>query len=95
MSLVECVLNFSEGRDLDRVHQIADAARGRGAARVLHIDPERDTNRVVLTLMGPTGDIAEAAFHAIARAVEVLDMNHLEGSHPRMGAVDQAPRHQP
>lgn len=91
MSLVECVPNFSEGRDSARVAAIADAARDHGRARVLHVDPERDTNRFVLTLMGPGEEVAEAAFHAVQAAVSNLDMRQHQGSHPRMGAADVCP----
>ena len=91
MSLVECVPNFSEGRDSARVAAVADAAGGHGRAQVLHVDPEQDTNRFVMTLMGPGEDVAEAAFRSVEAAVQHLDMRQHQGSHPRMGAADVCP----
>jgi len=91
LSLVECVPNFSEGRDPARVAAVADAARGHGRAQVLHVDPEWDTNRFVMTLMGPGEAVAEAAFRSVEAAVRHLDMRQHQGSHPRMGAADVCP----
>jgi len=85
------VPNFSEGRNAARIAALADAARDHGAARVLHVDPERDTNRLVMTLMGPGADVAEAAFRSVEAAVRHLDMRQHQGSHPRMGAADVCP----
>lgn len=89
--LVECVPNFSEGRDAKKIEQIVDAARGVEGVAVLDVDPGKDTNRTVVTLLGAPEPIAEAAFRAIARAAELIDMRRHSGAHPRHGATDVCP----
>src|SRR5262245_37616909 len=89
--LVECVPNFSEGRDAKKIEAIVDAARGVEGVSVLDVDPGRDTNRTVVTLLGPPAVIGEAAFRAIARAAELIDMRSHHGAHPRHGATDVCP----
>jgi glutamate formiminotransferase len=86
--LLECALNFSEGRREDVIDAIARAAQ---AARVLHLDSDEDHNRTVITFVGSSEAVAEAAFQVSAKAVEQIDMNQHRGEHPRMGAVDVIP----
>jgi len=89
--LVECVPNFSEGRDAKKIEAIVDAARGVEGVAVLDVDPGSDTNRTVVTLVGAPEVIGEAAFRAIARAAELIDMRKHSGAHPRHGATDVCP----
>jgi len=89
--LVECVPNFSEGRKPEIVQRIVDAIRVVDGACVLdtHIDP--DHNRSVITFVAPPSMIVEAAFRAVARATELIDMRQHKGEHPRLGATDVLP----
>lgn len=88
---MECVPNFSEGRDLAAIEAISEAMRQVDGAHLLHVDPERDTHRCVMTLMGRSESLEEALFQGIRVAVERLDLRKHSGSHPRMGAVDVVP----
>jgi glutamate formiminotransferase/formiminotetrahydrofolate cyclodeaminase len=89
--LVECVPNFSEGRDRKKIDQIVAAAAEVQGISVLDVDPGADTNRTVVTLLGPPEAIGEAAFRAIRRATELIDMSVHQGAHPRHGATDVCP----
>jgi glutamate formiminotransferase/formiminotetrahydrofolate cyclodeaminase len=89
--VVECVPNFSEGRDRAKITQITDAIEAVRGARLLDVDPGADTNRTVVTFVGDPDAVAEAAFQAIARAAQVIDMSRHHGEHPRMGATDVCP----
>ncbi len=89
--VVECVPNFSEGRDKAKLKQITDAVQGVPGATLLDVDPGADTNRTVVTFVGDPDAIAEAAFQAIATAARVIDMSQHHGAHPRMGATDVCP----
>jgi glutamate formiminotransferase/formiminotetrahydrofolate cyclodeaminase len=89
--LVECVPNFSEGRDAGKIAQITDAVESVADVQLLDVDPGRDTNRTVVTFIGPPQAVAEAAFRAIAKAAQVIDMRRQQGSHPRLGATDVCP----
>jgi glutamate formiminotransferase/formiminotetrahydrofolate cyclodeaminase len=89
--LIECVPNFSEGRDLEVVRQITARIESAEGATLLHVDPGKATNRTVVTFAGPPDAVVEAAFRAIARAAELIDMQHHSGEHPRMGATDVCP----
>jgi len=89
--LVECVPNFSEGRDAGKIAQITAAVQSVGGVQLLDVDPGRDTNRTVVTFVGPPQAVAEAAFHAIAKAAQVIDMRRQQGAHPRLGATDVCP----
>lgn len=91
MKIVECVPNFSEGRDAARIEQIAAAIRSVDGVKLLDIDPGKDTNRTVMTMVGEPEAVLEAAFAAIAKAAEVIDMSQHRGAHPRMGATDVCP----
>lgn len=89
--LIECVPNFSEGRDPAVIDAIASAIRGVSGVRLLDIDPGADTNRTVMTFVGPPEDVIEAAFQAIKTAAARIDMRRHSGAHPRMGATDVCP----
>lgn len=90
-ALVECVPNFSEGRDRAVLDAIAREIEGVDGVRLLDVDPGADTNRTVVTFVGPPGPVAEAAFRAIRCASERIDMSKHKGAHPRMGATDVCP----
>jgi glutamate formiminotransferase / formiminotetrahydrofolate cyclodeaminase len=89
--IIECVPNFSEGRDLDVIRQITAEIETVEGARLLNVDPGRSTNRTVVTIAGAPDAVVEAAFRAIAKAAQVIDMRHHQGEHPRMGATDVCP----
>ncbi|MBI4537391.1 MAG: glutamate formimidoyltransferase [candidate division NC10 bacterium] len=89
--VVECVPNFSEGRDRAKLKQITDAIEAVPGVRLLNVDPGADTNRTVVTFVGPPDAVAQAAYQAIAKAAHVIDMTQHHGEHPRMGATDVCP----
>ena len=89
--VVECVPNFSEGRDLARIRRITDAIEAVPGVRLLDVDPGPDTNRTVVTFAGSPEAVLEAAFQAVATASRVLDMTTHHGAHPRLGATDVCP----
>lgn len=89
--IVECVPNFSEGRDKEAIRQITAAIEASGGVRVLDVDPGEATNRTVVTFVGDPESVVEAAFAGVKRAAEVIDMRHHKGAHPRMGATDVLP----
>lgn len=91
MQLVECVPNFSEGRDRGVIDAIAAAIRSVSDVKLLDVDPGADTNRTVYTFVGPPDAVAEAAFRGAARATDLIDMTRHHGAHPRMGALDVCP----
>jgi len=91
MPIVECVPNFSEGRNTAAIDQITQAISGVEGAVLLDVDPGQATNRTVMTLVGEPDAVVEAAFQAIKTAAEVLDMRTHEGEHARMGATDVCP----
>ncbi len=91
MRLVECVPNFSEGRDKAKVEAIVAAARSAPGVRVLDVETDPDHNRCVLSFVAPVEAAVEAAFRGAKRAVELIDLNLHKGEHPRMGAVDVIP----
>jgi glutamate formiminotransferase/formiminotetrahydrofolate cyclodeaminase len=90
-SVVECVPNFSEGRDAEAIGQIKAVVGGVSGVKLLHVDPDYDYNRTVITFAGEPEGVREAAFRAIARAAEVIDMSKQKGEHPRIGATDVCP----
>src|SRR4026209_1377605 len=90
-ALLECVPNFSEGRDLDVIRQITARIESVEGATLLHLDPGKATNRTVVTFAGPPEAVVEAAFRATAAAAELIDMRRHHGEHPRMGATDVCP----
>jgi glutamate formiminotransferase/formiminotetrahydrofolate cyclodeaminase len=91
MKLVECVPNFSEGRDQVRLEQIVNEIRSVEGIQLLDVDSGKDTNRTVVTFAGSPDIIIEAAFRGIAKASEVIDMRKHTGAHPRIGATDVCP----
>ena len=89
--LIECVPNFSEGRDLNIIKQITDAIESVDGIKLLNVDPGKATNRTVVTFVGAPENVVEAAFRAIKKAGELIDMSKHKGEHPRMGATDVCP----
>ncbi|HNM51283.1 MAG TPA: glutamate formiminotransferase, partial [Candidatus Obscuribacter sp.] len=89
--LVECVPNFSEGKDRKIIDAIADAIASVSGIRLLDVDPGKSTNRTVMTFVGSPETVVEAAFQGIARAAQLIDMRKHTGEHPRMGATDVCP----
>ena len=91
MKLIECVPNFSEGRDQGVIDAITAEISDTEGAMLLDVDPGAATNRTVVTFVGPPEAVEEAAFRAIAKAAELIDMSKHSGEHPRMGATDVCP----
>ena len=89
--LIECVPNFSEGRDLDVIRQISGTIESVDGVSLLDVDPGASTNRTVVTFVGGPEATVEAAFRAIQKAAELIDMRKHKGAHPRMGATDVCP----
>jgi glutamate formiminotransferase/formiminotetrahydrofolate cyclodeaminase len=89
--IVECVPNFSEGRDMAVIDQISAEIKKIAGVELLDVDPGRDTNRTVVTFAGSPDGVEEAAFQAIKKAAELIDMSRHSGAHPRMGATDVCP----
>ncbi|UCE40030.1 MAG: glutamate formimidoyltransferase [Candidatus Aminicenantes bacterium] len=91
MKLVECVPNFSEGRDIEKINIITKEIESVPQVKLLDVDPGESTNRTVVTFIGTPAGVKEAAFRAIKKASEVLDMNKHQGAHSRIGATDVCP----
>lgn len=89
--LIECVPNFSEGRDMQIINQIASAIKGVEGVSLLNVDPGAATNRTVITFVGDPDSVIEAAFQGVKAASELIDMRVHHGEHPRMGATDVCP----
>ncbi len=89
--LIECVPNFSEGNDLNIIKRITDEIESVKEVRLLNVDPGKATNRTVVTFVGDPDAVVEAAFRAIKKAGELIDMSKHKGEHPRMGATDVCP----
>ena len=89
--LIECVPNFSEGRDMDVINKITEVISQTKDVKLLDVDPGEATNRTVVTFVGSPGAVVEAAFKAVKRAAELIDMRQHHGAHPRMGATDVCP----
>src|SRR3984893_10334572 len=89
--LIECVPNFSEGRDADIIRQITAAIESADGVSLLDVDPGATTNRTVVTFVGSPEATVEAAFRGIKKAAELIDMRKQTGAHPRMGATDVCP----
>ncbi len=89
--IIECVPNFSEGRDMAVIQQITDQIKTVEGVRLLDVDPGAATNRTVVTIAGEPEEVIEAAFRAIKKAMEVIDMSKHTGAHPRFGATDVCP----
>ncbi len=90
-TLVECVPNFSEGRDAETIAAIVAEMRAISEVQVLDVESDVDHNRSVVTLVGPPAAVQEAAFKGIKKAAELIDMDEHEGEHPRLGATDVVP----
>ena len=90
-ALIECVPNFSEGRNPETIRRITERIETVAGATLLHVDPGKATNRTVVTFAGEPDAVLEAAFRAIATAAELIDMRQHHGEHPRMGATDVCP----
>ena len=89
--IIECVPNFSEGRDLKKIDKIVSPFRARSGVKLLDYSNDEDHNRLVVTLVGEPAALCDAVIEAIGIAVELIDLNHHTGQHPRMGAVDVVP----
>lgn len=89
--IIECVPNFSEGRDKEKINQIVEAIKAGDKVSVLDVDPGEATNRTVVTFVGEPDDVIEAALRGMKKAAEVIDMRNHHGAHPRMGATDVCP----
>lgn len=89
--LVQCVPNFSEGRDLEKVEKILDAFRGKEGVKLLDYSSDKDHNRSVVTLVGAPEALKNAIVEAVGLAKDLIDLRQHDGQHPRMGAVDVVP----
>lgn len=89
--LIECVPNFSEGRDMEIIKQITDAIESVGDIKLLDVDPGAATNRTVVTFVGEPEPVMEAAIRGMKKAKELIDMSQHSGAHPRFGATDVCP----
>ena len=89
--IIECVPNFSEGRDLGKIDKIVAPFRGKQGVKLLDYSNDEDHNRLVVTVVGEPEPLRDAVLEAIGVAVELIDLNHHQGQHPRMGAVDVVP----
>lgn len=89
--LIECVPNFSEGNDMNIINQVTAEIEAVEGVRLLNVDPGKATNRTVVTMVGHPKAVIEAAFRAIKKAGELIDMSKHKGEHPRMGATDVCP----
>jgi glutamate formiminotransferase len=89
--IVECVPNFSEGHDLEKVEKIAGAFRAKEGVKLLDYSADKDHNRMVVTVIGEPEALKKAVVEAIGIAIEEIDLNRHKGQHPRMGAVDVVP----
>lgn len=89
--IIECVPNFSEGKDFTIIKQITDEIEAVEGILLLDVDPGIATNRTVVTFVGEPEQVIEAAFRAVKKASEIIDMRHHKGEHPRMGATDVCP----
>ncbi|MEL6252900.1 MAG: glutamate formimidoyltransferase [Bacteroidota bacterium] len=91
MALIECIPNFSEGRNTEVIEAIANSIRSVAGVKLLHIDPGHSANRTVMTFAGKVEAVVEAAYQGVKTASQLIDMRKHKGTHPRMGAVDVCP----
>ena len=89
--IMECVPNFSEGRDLEKIDKIVTPFRAKAGVKLLDYSNDEGHNRLVVTVVGEPEALKEAVIEAIGVAVKLIDLNHHQGQHPRMGAVDVVP----
>ncbi|MEZ7866441.1 MAG: glutamate formimidoyltransferase [Paludibacteraceae bacterium] len=90
-SLIECVPNFSEGNNMQIIYQITDEIKSVDGVKLIDVDPGKATNRTVVTFVGEPNAVCEAAFRAVKKAAELIDMSKHHGEHPRFGATDVLP----
>ena len=90
-TLIECVPNYSEGRDMEKMEKICDCFRGKEGVRLLDYQHDENHNRLVVTVIGEPEPLRDAVVESFGKAVELIDMTRHEGQHPRMGAVDVVP----
>lgn len=86
--LIECVPNFSEGNDMHIIDQITAEIKAVEGVSLIDVDPGKATNRTVVTMVGTPEEVCEAAFRAVKKASELIDMKKHKGAHPRFGATD-------
>ena len=91
MAIVQCVPNFSEGRDLDKIEKIVTPLRGKEGVKLLNYEADKNYNRLVVTVIGEPEKVKNAVFEAIGVARDVIDMNNHKGQHSRFGATDVCP----
>jgi len=91
MKIIECVPNFSEGRDLQKIEKIVDVFRAKENVKLLNYSNDRDHNRMVATIIGEPDAVKNVMVEAIGVAIDLIDLTKHEGGHPRMGAVDVVP----
>ena len=89
--IIECVPNFSEGRDHEKIEKIIDNFRGRKGVKLLDYSNDENHNRLVVTVVGEREPLRDAVLAAVGTAAELIDLTKHEGQHPRMGAVDVIP----
>ena len=89
--IIECVPNFSEGRDKEKIEKIVECFRGKDNVKLLDYSNDEDHNRLVVTVVGEPAPLRDAVIEAIGVAVKLIDLNKHSGQHPRMGAVDVVP----
>src|SRR5665647_389587 len=89
--IIECVPNFSEGREMEVIRLITEVIENVPGIKLLNVDPGYATNRTVITFAGEPEAVVEAAFLSIKKASELIDMRHHKGEHPRFGATDVCP----
>lgn len=90
-SLIECVPNFSEGQNMQIINQITDEIKSVDGVKLIDVDPGKATNRTVVTFVGEPNAVCEAAFRAVKKAAELIDMSKHHGEHPRFGSTDVLP----
>ena len=89
--IIECVPNFSEGRNMEVIRQITGEIEKIKGVKLLDVDPGATTNRTVVTFVGTPDEVCEAAFQCVKKAQQLIDMRHHKGDHPRFGATDVCP----
>lgn len=91
MAIVQCVPNFSEGRDLEKIEKIVNPLRGKDGVKLLNYEPDKNYNRLVVTVIGDPQKVKEAVLESIGVATSLIDMNTHKGQHSRFGATDVCP----
>ena len=91
MAIVQCVPNFSEGRDLDKIEKIVEPLRGKEGVKLLNYEADKNYNRLVVTVIGEPNKVKNAVLDSIGVATELIDMNLHKGQHSRFGATDVCP----